>query len=1708
MGSRLVLRRKLRKTRARRLQHETLEPRWVLDSATLVPDVFNLQENGPQATLNVLANDVFTPDYTGQKLITSVSFGSEGGRIEIAADRQSILYTAPADFFGTESFVYAVDGQYTAQVQVSVQSPLAFDQYTIPPDGQVHTLEVLANDPFWPGYVGARDITAVSVGSSGGTIVIASDRKSIRYTPPDGAFGRETFIYVVDDIYPAQVTIDIPQTLKHDEYEFVQHDPPATLAVLANDPFWPGYPGEKKITHVTASQVGATITISLDGRSVVYTQPADFGQQGSYGNVYDSFRYVVDGTYETNVTVVLHRPVRDDWFEVDQNSTGFFFNVTANDYYYDLSNHVHDVIDRVTSVTQSEQGGIVAISPDGQGILYSPPAGFSGADTFTYTADGKHRASVSVQVTRPVRDDHISTGIYQDTPGGTLNVLSNDFLGNGYAGPKVITAVGATQHGGIVTIRSDGKALLYTPAADFTGLDTFTYTVDGTLQANVSVVVQALAQHDSYSFLPEPSLRPYTLHVLSNDHFNKGYAGPGVITAAEIVSGSGTVTIQNGSALVFNPASADSHTIRYTVDGKYETTVSVWIRNVVYGDEFVVDQNSPATQLNVLVNDFYIQYIHNAPYYYGGPRIITGISESEHGGVVTITANGRSVNYQPAADFYGRDSFTYTVDGFMTATVSVEVIRRVRDDVFRVDAADGTQALPVLANDLFGANYSGPGQITAVTPTAAGGTAAIGTGGHAIVYTPKAGFVGTDTFTYTVDGVLKAEVTVFVDAPATDQTGTFDSVDDYTQFLLDDALERYEYLFGQPAWPFLGPPEGPIFLSPDASNGPGLRNHSETNVQVAGVDEGDIMEFDADYIYTLNSSEVVIVDAWPADELSVESRVPIEGRPLVEFLHGDRLTVISETGGYIGFPIDFGLPFADVGRPFGPDIIFPFPPFEFMPFSTIVTVIDVSDRAAPTIVQTTTMEGKYVDSRGVGDFVYVLVSNANAVAEPPQVIDEDNDPMTPGRYETQEEFIARVTANAGLFVEGALPNYSSYGPDGEVVRTGLLNMPEDVYEPLVPDAFNLISVVSFDVEGDEPGLADSAAAYSTGASAIYASLDNFYVFDRDYSSEDGAITRIVKFDWEPDTGGIEFAATTAVAGTILNQFSADENGDYLRIATTVSNNHSGNWSGRDENMLFVLQEDDGVFEFVGSLQNLALNETMRSVRFLGDRVFVTTFRDVDPLFAIDLSDPANPTAVGHITLPGFTSYMHLVDENYLLTVGKNTPVGHSGPTQVSLFDITNLEQPRRIAEYTFERFSTSEAELDHHAFGYYAEHGLLGMPLARVFFERVDEDGDGYRETRRAVTENLLAVFSVDTAAANPSERLVLSGEIEHDTPVRRSGYIGDKLYSIASDSVKAVDVTALNDVIAEVSILPLPEEEEENPPPPPTPVIPGQYLLSADQRLEVFPAVRNDSLLMTVTDRARSDLAARLEVGEGAPMLVSAEASPEAPGGGYQLVFRMGDDHYLYRAGTNGNVQLIDDSYEFTGEAWHAVGSFVVAPPAGLPGDYNNDNRVDDQDRQVWRANFGAWSLTSYPTADGNRDGNVDAADDALWRKYRGAVALTALAGDFDASGAVDDADYNVWRTTFGSTTDFRADANRDHQIDAADYSIWRRARTAAAQGQAVDQLLLTGAGLSNSPALTGGLSPGDGASLFVPDESDPGAYADAIDAALELISAGDDSP
>jgi hypothetical protein len=182
--------------------------------------------------------------------------------------------------------------------------------------------------------------------------------------------------------------------------------------------------------------------------------------------------------------------------------------------------------------------------------------------------------------------------------------------------------------------------------------------------------------------------------------------------------------------------------------------------------------------------------------------------------------------------------------------------------------------------------------------------------------------------------------------------------------------------------------------------------------------------------------------------------------------------------------------------------------------------------------------------------------------------------------------------------------------------------------------------------------------------------------------------------------------------------------------------------------------------------------------------------------------------------------------------------------------------------------------------------------------------------------------------------------------------------------------------------------------------------------------------------------------------MLVTAEAAPDAPGRGFNLVFRVEDHHFLYRAGDNGKVQMVDGDFEFSAAAgaWHKVESITISPPSGLVGDYDANGRVDEQDAAVWRASVGAWSLTEFLAADGNRDGTVDAADYVVWRKFLGNTAFNpepaALSGDYNLDETVDAADYVVWRKTLGTTgvpAYSGADGDGDGTIDQDDFNVWK---------------------------------------------------------------------
>ncbi|MFT7641703.1 MAG: inhibitor of cysteine peptidase [Pirellulaceae bacterium] len=592
-------------------------------------------------------------------------------------------------------------------------------------------------------------------------------------------------------------------------------------------------------------------------------------------------------------------------------------------------------------------------------------------------------------------------------------------------------------------------------------------------------------------------------------------------------------------------------------------------------------------------------------------------------------------------------------------------------------------------------------------------------------------------------------------------------------------------------------------------------NHSETNVQVAGVDEGDIVETDGHYLYILRGNELLIASSWPADEMSVLSRTALRGQVVAEFLAGDRLTVISEdrvdTHPAVALELD-----DNVDRDSGADdslsglVLFDVSigdSYSRKEYVTRIRVFDVSDRSAPVMVQDNVVDGNFKDSRAIGDFAYITVDNPSygyQLPSPKSACTESDDGATRTCIsQSKEEYLSWVRESYNEIMAERLPQVRSYDSEGQLVSSGALHDADDLIAFHPDERGELVSLISINMQSDQAGIVSDAGLVATSDSQLYASLGNLYILETAVEYEDGKQTRVTQFNLTAESGEITLAARGAVAGEMVNQFSVDEYQGHLRIATIVTNAGSGNWTNRSENLMWVLKNDNGVLEHVGSVKNLALDQEIKSVRYLADNAFVVTFRDHDPLYALDMSDPVKPVAVGHIAMPGFSSYMQLIDNDRILGVGRNSVNGNDGPLQISLFDVSDLANPKAVDNFTFPHFSSSETEGDHHAFGWFANHNLLAIPTQRTISERVDNNGDGFRETTQSTVFNELAIFRVDSYRG-----LELVGSVEQDSPLRRTVNVEDKLYAVATDSVKTVDVRSPNQPLDELRLEAPPSEE------------------------------------------------------------------------------------------------------------------------------------------------------------------------------------------------------------------------------------------------------------------------------------------------------------
>lgn len=602
-------------------------------------------------------------------------------------------------------------------------------------------------------------------------------------------------------------------------------------------------------------------------------------------------------------------------------------------------------------------------------------------------------------------------------------------------------------------------------------------------------------------------------------------------------------------------------------------------------------------------------------------------------------------------------------------------------------------------------------------------------------------------------------------------------------WLIEAALNRWGDLLGTTQhwwwrwgrpWYWKGGDGGPVFttmtdgsMAPIELNGNGSpSSYTGTNNQVAGVDEADFVKTDGDYIYLLRDQKMIIADSWPADELHIEGSADIEGSPIALYVYGNHVTVLSQVNGYqwipwIGPPEIMIMPLR-TGLVADMAIGMPWSYGRYDP-RIKVTVFDVSDRSAPAVEEETTVDGSLVDSRAIGDRVLLVMQNDTPIPEPLTTQDPDD----PGAYtyETKDAYIERLrTAD----FDKLLPSYSTKITGADEPIEGALVEAQALYLPAQPSGENLVSVVTFDVD-DGIGPISTTSAFGVGGT-VFASADSLYIASASwYAPKRGwswcPTTFIYKFDLAED--GVPLVATGSVAGSIVNQYSMDEYGVNFRIATTDSA------TGLSSNV-FVLAESGADLSIVGSVTGLALGERIRSVRFMGDRGFVVTFRQVDPLFALDLSDPTNPQVAGELKIPGYSSYLHPMDTDHLIGFGRyaDPDTGWVQVLQLSLFDVSDLTNPTQEATYVFSTEAWggySEAEWDPHAFSYFADYGVLAIP--------VQQGWCGFGDTG-------LQVFTVDL-----TDGFTPLGEIQHDTPVRRSFQIGDYLFSISSNTIKANDI-------------------------------------------------------------------------------------------------------------------------------------------------------------------------------------------------------------------------------------------------------------------------------------------------------------------------------
>ncbi len=646
--------------------------------------------------------------------------------------------------------------------------------------------------------------------------------------------------------------------------------------------------------------------------------------------------------------------------------------------------------------------------------------------------------------------------------------------------------------------------------------------------------------------------------------------------------------------------------------------------------------------------------------------------------------------------------------------------------------------------------------------------------------------------------------------------------------------------------------------------------YSQTNIQVAGVDEADFVKNDGKYIYTVTQNKLVIVDAYPAENAKTISETKIEGRPINMFVNKDRLVVFAE----------------------GNDEVPVIAQYDFVPrprytAKTHIFVYDIADRSNPKLLKDYNLNGNYFEARMIGDFVYFIVRDSvyyynNVVDVPvikassktivkPEIYYFDN-PEYNYNFNTVASFNMlddQEKVNAKTFMMG----YSNvvYVSKNNIYITYQKNFPFSYYEQNNEERFYNVVVPLFptDAQNKINEIKNDAGLTSYGKwDKISSVLEEMYnkmeKGDRQELIEkiEQAIEEYeAKLEIERrktvihkikiNDGNIDYGTKGEIPGYLLNQFSMDENEEYFRVATTTEfygrvpiltaqtfvagepsiSEAKAAVSGiaieskimrpipqlgfSMYNNVYVLDKN---LKIVGKIEAIAPDERIYSTRFIGDRLYMVTFKRVDPLFVIDLSNPKNPEILGKLKIPGFSDYLHPYDENHIIGVGKETDTNEWGGistqgVKLALFDVSDVKNPKQLDKYEIGEAGTdSEALRDHKAFLFDKKKNVLVIPVTEVESKPYYDEKLGYYKQR---FWQGAYVFGL-----TPEDGFKLKGKITHNegdedqnwyyygspNAVRRALFMDDALYTISGIKIKANDI---NNIGKEIKEIKLPYEKE-----------------------------------------------------------------------------------------------------------------------------------------------------------------------------------------------------------------------------------------------------------------------------------------------------------